>query len=212
MNSLKHIFNQYTAFFAGVLAYLGIWGVLVIATVDAVIPVIPLDPVIATYVYKDPGRFWLYCLMGSVGSALGSLVWFFVGRAGGELFLLKRINRKRLEDLRDRHERGEFFFIMIPSMLPPPTPMKLIILAAGVFEMRVPLFLSAMFVGRMLRFLILSFLVMRFGPGIVHMFGNLLKEHMTAVLITLGLIAAAGFAWWWFRRKRKSAIQPTPIE
>ncbi len=208
MDSLKHIFGQYTAFFAGVLAYFGIWGVLVIATVDAVIPVIPLDPVIATYVYKDPGRFWLYCLMGSVGSAVGSLVPYWIGRAGGELFLLKRIDRKRLEEMRDRHERGEFFFIMIPCMLPPGTPMKLIILAAGVFEMRVPLFLAAMFVGRMLRFLILSFFVVRFGPDIVHMFGNLVKEHTPALLITLGVAAAAGFGWWRWRKK-KAVVEPS---
>ncbi|MEO5936406.1 MAG: VTT domain-containing protein [Terriglobales bacterium] len=211
MNSLKHLFNQYTAFFAGVLAYLGIWGVLVIATVDAIIPVIPLDPVIAAYVYKDPGRFWLYCLMGAVGSAVGSLVPYWIGRAGGELFLLKRIDRKRLEDMRDRHEKGEFFFIMIPSMLPPPTPMKLIILAAGVFEMRVPLFLTALFVGRMLRFMILSFFVVRFGPDIVHMFGNLMKEHMTALLITLGAIAVAGFLWWRWKKK-KPASGPASLE
>jgi membrane protein YqaA with SNARE-associated domain len=210
LNSLKHIFTQYTAFFAGVLAYFGIWGVLVIATVDAIIPVIPLDPVIATYVYKDPGRFWLYCLMGSIGSAVGSLVPYWIGRAGGELFLLKRIDRKRLEELRDRHERGEFFFIMIPCMLPPGTPMKLIILAAGVFEMRVPLFLGAMFVGRMLRFLILSFLVVRFGPDIVHIFGNLMKEHLTAVLLTLGLAALAGLIWWRFKRKKIEAQPSTP--
>ena len=202
MNSLKSIFAKYTAFFAGVLAYFGIWGVLVIATMDAIVPVIPLDPVIATYVYKDPSRFWLYCLMGSVGSAVGSLVPYWIGRAGGELFLLKRIDRKRLEELRDRHERGEFFFIAIPCMLPPGTPMKLIILAAGVFEMRVPLFLAAMFVGRMARFLILSLLVVKFGPNIVHVFGNLMREHRTAVLLTFAAIALAGLGWWWWKRKR----------
>ena len=202
MNSLKSIFAKYTAFFAGVLAYFGIWGVLVIATMDAIVPVIPLDPVIATYVYKDPGRFWLYCLMGSVGSAVGSLVPYWIGRAGGELFLLKRIDRKRLEEMRDRHERGEFLFIAIPCMLPPGTPMKLIILAAGVFEMRVPLFLAAMFVGRMARFLILSLLVVKFGPNIVHVFGNLFREHRTALLLTFAALALAGLGWWWWKRKR----------
>lgn len=206
MNSLKHIFAKYTAFFAGLLAYFGVWGVLVIATMDAIVPVIPLDPVIATYVFKDPGRFWLYCLMGSVGSAVGSLVPYWVGRAGGELFLLKRIDRKRLDDLRDRHERGEFFFIMIPCMLPPGTPMKLIILAAGVFEMRVPLFLGAMFVGRMLRFLILSFFVIRFGPEIVHVFGNLMRDYLPEVLVTLGAMAAIGAAFWWYQRSKRAVL------
>jgi membrane protein YqaA with SNARE-associated domain len=204
LESLKHIFAKYTAFFAGVLAYFGIWGVLIIATMDAIVPVIPLDPVIATYVYRDPGRFWLYCLMGAVGSTVGSLVPYWIGRAGGELFLLKRIDRKRLEEMRDRHEKGEFFFIMIPTMMPPGTPMKLIILAAGVFEMRVPLFMAALFVGRMLRFLILSFLVIRFGPNIVLIAGNAAKQHMPAILVTVAVIVAAFFLYRWLRNRKQA--------
>ncbi|MFT3971939.1 MAG: hypothetical protein QM699_00205 [Amaricoccus sp.] len=38
--------------------------------------------------------------------------------------------------IRDRFEKQEFFAIMIPAMLPPPTPMKLFEFAAGVFEMK----------------------------------------------------------------------------
>ena len=67
---------------------------------------------------------------------IGSLVPFAIGRAGGELFLLKRINRERYERIRDRFERQEFLAIMIPAMLPPPTPLKLFEFAAGVFEMK----------------------------------------------------------------------------
>ena len=71
------------------------------------------------------------------GSAIGSLLPYYLGRAGGELFLLKRINRKRYEQLRDRFEKQEFLAIMIPAMMPPPMPVKLFEFAAGVFEMKV---------------------------------------------------------------------------
>ena len=56
--------------------------------------------------------------------------------AGGELFLMKRINRARYEQLRDRFGKQEFLAMMIPSILPPPTPWKLFVFAAGVFEMK----------------------------------------------------------------------------
>ena len=180
---------KYQAFFQSLAASLGIWGVLVIATVDAAAFGIPMDPVMAYYVWRDPHRLALYCLMGAVGSAVGSLIPYWVGRGGGELLLLKRIDRHKLERLRDRFERQEFFFLMAPSMLPPPTPFKMIVLATGVFEMRVPLFLLAIFVGRMLRFLILSALVLRFGPEVVQLITKGAKQHGWAALLGVVLLA-----------------------
>ena len=67
---------------------------------------------------------------------------------------MKRINRGRFEQLRDRFEKQEFLAMMIPSILPPPTPWKLFVIAAGVFEMRLSTFLLAVFVGRVIRNLI----------------------------------------------------------
>ena len=121
---------------AGLAGNLGPWGVFVAAITDNLLPVIPVDAVVASYVYRDPSRLWFYVVMATCGAALGSLVWFFIGRAGGELLLLKRINRAKLESLQARYRKQEFFFIAIPCMLPPPTPLKLIILAAGAFDMR----------------------------------------------------------------------------
>ena len=105
--------------------------------------------------------------MASIGSAIGGLLPYGLGRAGGELFLLKRIDRERFERLRLRFERQEFLAVMIPSMLPPPAPWKMFIFAAGVFEMRWCRFMLAVFAGRMVRWLVLSMLVLKLGPGAV---------------------------------------------
>ena len=69
------------------------------------------------YKRQDKTHFWLYCLLASVGSAIGGLLPYALGRAGGELFLLKRVNRKHYERIRARFERQEFLAMMIPSML-----------------------------------------------------------------------------------------------
>ena len=69
--------------------------------------------------------------------------------------------------MRDRFQRQEFLAVMIPSMMPPPAPWKIFVFASGVFEMRVAHFLLAVFVGRMVRWLVLSLLVLKLGPGAV---------------------------------------------
>ena len=88
--------------------------------------------------------------------------------------------------------------MMIPSMLPPPTPWKAFVFAAGVFEMRVIPFMLAVFCGRMMRWLALSLLVLKLGPGAV----DVVAHHALAVMGVVGALALAGFGWWWFSRKR----------
>ncbi len=172
---------------------LGVWGVGGLALIDsALIPIpVSMDGVVIGYVANNHQRFMLYCAVAAAASALGSLVPFFVGRAGGELFLLKRINRERYERMRDRFEQQEFFAILIPAMLPPPMPLKLFEFAAGVFEMKALPFVLAIFLGKMTQFLICSLLTIWFGPTLIHSLRRTAHNHMGLVIGTalFGLLA-----------------------
>ncbi len=190
------------------LAKLGFWGVGIIALIDASTLPVPMDLILAGYIWADKAHFWVYCLMASAGSAIGGLLPYGLGRAGGELFLLKRVNRERFEKMRDRFERQEFLAVLVPSMLPPPTPWKAFVFAAGVFEMRVVPFLLAVFFGRMVRWLVLSLLVVKLGPGAVSVVGELIHAHLGIFLGALVLIFAAIGVW--ALRKRRNGKKPSP--
>jgi membrane protein YqaA with SNARE-associated domain len=181
---------------------LGFWGAGAVALLDSSSIPVPMDILIAGWVWNDRSHFVLYCVMAAAGSTIGGLLPYGLGRAGGELFLLKRINRERYEMLRTRFEKQEFLAMAIPSMLPPPTPWKLFVFAAGVFEMRVAPFMLAVFVGRMIRWLVLSLLVLKLGPGAV----NIVAHHATTVLLVVFGLGLIWFAWWWMRRKRKRLV------
>jgi membrane protein DedA with SNARE-associated domain len=83
-------------------------------------------------------------------------------------------------------------------MLPPPTPWKVFVFASGVFEMRVADFLLAVTAGRMVRWLVLSLLVIKLGPGAV----DLVAHHALATVLIVLALAVGGFAWWWRKKKR----------
>lgn len=202
MNTIKHIFARYTHFIWAVLQPLGSWGIFAAALIDSAAYGVPLDPVVAGYVYANPAKIWLYVFMAATGSALGSLVPYGIGRAGGELLLLKRIDRRRFERLRDRFENQEFFAMMVPAMLPPPTPFKLFLLAAGVFEMRPLLFMLSIFAGRVIRFLLLGFLVVKFGPGIVNLVTAVMARHLVWVFVGFAVIIAVVVTHMRFRKAR----------
>ncbi len=163
---------------------LGIWGLGGLALIDAGFFPIPttMDGAVIGYVASDHRKFLLYCLMAAFASALGSLVPYYVGRAGGELFLLKRINRARYERMRDRFANQEFLAIMIPSMMPPPMPIKLFEFGAGVFEMKPLLFAAAVFSGKLVQFLVCALITVFYGPEIAHTARRAVHEHSDVVL------------------------------
>jgi membrane protein YqaA with SNARE-associated domain len=167
---------------------LGVWGIGALAIIDSTSIPMPIDALLIDYVAHDHARFLLYCFMAALGSAIGSLLPYYLGRAGGELFLLKRINRERYEQLRDRFEKQEFLAIMVPAMMPPPMPVKLFEFAAGVFEMKPLGFFTAIFVGKFVRFLIWAIITITYGPTILHTITTTLHRHHSYVMGAGGII------------------------
>lgn len=194
-----HLLNKWNLVILPAIVKLGFWGAFAVSVVDASTIPVPMDAILAVWVWNDKPHCWLYVLLASVGSAIGGLLPYGLGRAGGELFLLKRVNRERFEKMRDRFERQEFWAMAIPSMLPPPTPWKAFAFAAGVFEMRVAPYMLAVFVGRIVRWGVLSVLVLKLGPDAV----NVVAHHGRMAAAVLALLVAAGLIAWWMKRKRK---------
>ena len=200
MHAIKNILTKYTAWIFRTLAPLGPWGVFAIAAVDGSLFGMPVDAVVAGYVYYHQSNFILYVLMASAGSALGSLVVYAIGYFGGEAVLRKRIAEERFNRIHASFEHHQFWALMFPAMLPPPTPFKLFVLAASVFEMRLSHFLAAIFAGRFVRFFILAILTIKFGPQVIQLTGDLFRHHYLWVLAVLGI----GIALFLLLRKRKS--------
>ncbi len=207
MKKILHLFLRYKIWLLAILKPLGFWGAGCIAFLDAAAFPVPLDLIIAGYVWADKKHFYLYVIVAAAGSALGGLVPFLLGRAGGELFLMKRIDRARYERLRDRFEKQEFLAMMIPSILPPPTPWKLFVFAAGVFEMKIGTFMLSVFVGRVLRDMVTAILTIEYGPEIVNISARLATRHRVALSAgVILLLALLGYWLWrtiWKRRGKK---------
>jgi len=201
LKKLGHILARYTAWILGLMKVIGIWGPFVIAFADSALLGMPVDFVVATYVYRDHKRMFLYVAMASLGSALGSVPLYLLGYLGGEKVLRKRISEERFLRIHRSFEKHEFWALMFPGMLPPPMPYKIFVLGAAIFEMRFSHFLFAVFAGRFVRFLVLSVLVLYFGPAIINLFGALFKRHWIAVLS----LAAGAICWWIVFRKRRKA-------
>jgi len=188
----------------------GIWAVFVIALIDASFFGIPLDPVIAYYVAIDPRRTIIYSLMAACGSALGSTVPYLIGYKGGEAVVEKKLGPKRFARLHATSEKYGDMALIIPALMPPGFPFKAFALIAGVTEMRYLHFLLAIFVGRLLRFLILGSLIIAYGPEILSFMASVLRDHRGAAIVVLAAIVLLIVLFVRFRNSRTP--QPTETE
>ena len=101
---------------------LGFWGAGAIAFLDAAALPVPMDFIIAGYVWADKKHFYAYILAASAGSAIGGLVPFLLGRAGGNRtrFRHNRSNPLRHDVVVLRDPRGRIVIkVFVGVRLPP---------------------------------------------------------------------------------------------
>lgn len=202
MKHLKLFFQKYQAYLQGLLLPFGPWGVFAIALIDAAAFGVPMDPIVAVFVHTDPKRSLLYAVVGAAGSAIGSLVPYLLGYKGGEAFVVKKVGQARFDRVHRLSEKYGDLALIIPGVMPPGFPFKLFVFSAGVAEMNWAHFMLAVFTGRVLRFCILAALTIQFGPQVVELAGNAVKQHkVLAIGILLGLVVAA-LVWYLLRRKK----------
>jgi membrane protein DedA with SNARE-associated domain len=80
--------------------------------------------------------------------------------------------------------------LIIPALMPPGFPFKAFELMAGVTEMRYLHFLLSIFVGRVLRFLILGMLIIAYGPEILGFLMTAFRHHRGLTFAVIAAIVA----------------------
>jgi membrane protein YqaA with SNARE-associated domain len=146
------------------LPFMGIPGLLAISFIDSA--AVPLaggpDAVILLLSWQRPSMVLLIALAATVGSTLGCMVLYGIGRKGGEK-ALSRFSSKRREWVERKMREYGIWVIIAAVIAPPPFPTKLVILAAGVLRTGKVQFISGVFIGRLLRYAALSYLGAAFG-------------------------------------------------
>jgi membrane protein YqaA with SNARE-associated domain len=149
-------------------------------------------------------QLWLYyALMATAGSLLGGFVTYRIARKGGKEALERRFPRKRVERVYKLFERWGFLSIAIPALLPPPIPMMPFLFAAGALQYPAAKFLLALLLGRISRYMILSYLGGRYGTQVISFV--VAHGHPVTVGIILAVVGAAALIYYFWGPKKKRA-------
>ena len=174
--------KQKVVAFAGTL---GAPGLFLISFLDSSVLTFPVinDLLLIELSIQHPPRMPLYAVLASLGSVLGCVLLFLIARKGGEAFFHKRAGH-RSQTIKEWVVRNGFAGMLVTALLPPPTPFKIFVFAAGVFEVRLRSFTSAILLARLLRYFGIGYLAIRYGDQAM----PYLVAHKARVAILLVLL------------------------
>jgi membrane protein YqaA with SNARE-associated domain len=176
--------NTWKQKIVGFAGTLGAPGLFLISFLDSSVLTFPVinDLLLIDLSIEHPARMPFYALMAATGSVLGCVLLYFIARKGGEAFFHKKAGHRALA-IRHGVEENGFVGMLVAALLPPPTPFKFFVFAAGVFEVPLWSYTSAITLARLIRYFGIGYLAVRYGNNAL----PYLKSHKfeAAVVIIL---------------------------
>lgn len=203
---MKYLFSGIGGFLKTVqaaLVGLGALGILLIAFLDAGMLPLPGGPdaVVMTLSHLNHAMMPLYVLAAIVGSTLGCLIPYYIGQKTGTA-ALRRFDPQKIARVSDLMDRYDLWSVVVGALLPPPFPLKLFLISAGVFRMNVWRFLLALAIGRTVRYSLEGWMAVRYGEHAADLF----KQHYPKIGLALALTILVIFLINTFLKSRRTAI------
>ncbi len=161
------------------------------------------DLLLMTFAIDNPASMPKLAALTTLGSIIGCAMLYSVGRAGGEAFLQRRFNSERILRIRRWYQKYGILAVVVPSILPPPTPFKVFVLSAGTFGISWPRFILSVTIGRGIRYFAEGILAVEYGPAafkFVHENAGRVGIGLSVVIVVLAVIYV-------YARKRKGTIE-----
>lgn len=183
-------------------------GLIVVGLIDNSLIPIPGGMDVSVVLLTAHHRAWwpYYAAMATVGALIGGYLTYRLARKGGKEGLEKKIGKKRADKVYKKFEKGGFSTVFIGSILPPPFPMVPVLMAAGIMQYSRGKFLTALGLGRAVRFFVIALLSSIYGTAIVGWLGHYYKPllYMLIALAVLGAVGALLYFKWYRPRHRAS--------
>ena len=148
------------------------WGAYLLAALDAsMVFFLPfgIDAVVIYLAARDNMLFWIYPLLATAGSVTGAAVTYWIGRKGGEMGLERLVRGRRLDQFRNRVQKGGAAAMAVPALLPPPFPLTPFVLTCGALNADPRIFFGTFALMRLIRFGTEAALARVYGRGVLRM-------------------------------------------
>jgi membrane protein DedA with SNARE-associated domain len=208
MLSSQHWLNELGNSAQAFIMSLGGLGVLLLAMADSSFFSVP-EANDVLIIILSAGASWgqmiYFVSMTVVGSVIGCMLLYSLGRKGGNPILRRKFSQQNVERAEKLFRRYGILTVIISSILPPPTPFKVFVLSAGVFRLNPWPFFAAVVVGRTIRYSLWGILAVLYGESVKLWVQQNFNAAgvMLFVGFVLALIGIFGFYLYQINRSKK---------
>lgn len=165
----------------------GASALFVIAFAESSFFPIPPDVLLIPLCLGDPSRSLWFALLCTVGSVLGGMAGYAIGRWGGRPLVRRWFGEARVRAVESYYDRWNAWATGIGGLTP--LPYKLFTIAGGVFAVRFGVFVLASVVARGLRFFTIAILIYLYGEQV----RALLERHLDWLSVVFVILLILGF-------------------
>jgi len=173
------------------LVRLGGPGLVLLGIADnSIIPLTGSMDVLTLWLAAGHRNLWpYYAAMATAGAVLGGYLTYSLGRKGGKEAIQKKLKKSRADKLFKRFDRWGFSTVAVSALLPPPFPLVPVLLTAGALQYPPKKFLSALALGRAVRYSLVAGFGSLYARQISAFFNRYYKH---AVFTLIGLAVLGG--------------------
>lgn len=156
---------------------------------------IPPDVLLIALCIAVPARSFRFAMIASVGSVLGGVIGYGIGIGLWDLLAqyfyhyVPGFTEQTFNYVQHLFATYDFWTVFTAGFTP--IPYKVITIGAGVFEINFAIFLLASAIGRSLRFILVAWLIYKYGPSMrefIEKYFNILTFAVMVLLIGCALI------------------------
>lgn len=159
----------------------------ILAVAEATFFPIPVDVLLIAMGLVAPDQALWFALVCTVGSVVGGMGGYGIGRYGGKPVLERFVAHEKIARIHSYFEKYEAWAIGIAGFTP--VPYKIFTIAAGVFWINFFKFVVVSFVSRGARFFLVGGLIMVFGEEIRGFIG----KYFNILSLAFVVLLAGGF-------------------
>ncbi|MDD3150292.1 MAG: DedA family protein [Candidatus Gastranaerophilales bacterium] len=174
---------------------MGTTGLGFLAFIESSVFPIPPDFLLIPMSLNEPQKALYFALICTIFSTLGGAFGYAIGKFGGRpafhFFFKNKIHY--LEKVEKLYNKYSIWAVLGAAFTP--LPYKVFTIASGIFNMHLPGFLIASFIGRGARFFIVGLLLM--------FFGETMMKYIDIIIVVLTVLVVLLAALIYFIRKNK---------
>ena len=164
-----------------------------------------VDAAVMLLVARNTERAWLYPLIATAGSVLGTTLTLWLGKKIGEAGIARYVPERRLKAVKAKVEKKGAVAIALLGIIPPPFPFTPFVLASGALKVNTARFLAALTIVRLARFGAEALLAARFGRLAIRWLNSDAMQFVVGGFVVVALTGTAVMLYGLSRRGRLAA-------